>query len=149
MPILTKSFINLSTGLFLLRLILGIVFFAHGAQKVLGWFGGYGLVGTGTFFQQTWGIPPILFYLSAFTEFLGGIALLLGIFSRIFSLGLIINMLVAILVAHISQGFFGFEWQLTLLTVALTIFLLGPGDYSIDNKLFNRLLPKDVELNSL
>ena len=142
MSLLTKSFTNSSVGLLLLRLLLGVVFFAHGAQKVLGWFGGYGLSPTVQFFEQTWGIPPFLTYLAAFTEFLGGIALVLGFLSRIFSLGLVIKMLVAIFLAHPpTKGFFspgGFEFPLALLIIALTVFLLGSGNYSIDDKLFKK-----------
>jgi putative oxidoreductase len=105
----------------------------------LGWFGGYGLSATATYFQSTMGIPAFLAYLAAFTELLGGIAMLVGVLSRVFSLGLAINMLVAIFLVHISKGFFnpgGFEFPMSLLVLAIIIFLRGPGDYSIDKKLF-------------
>lgn len=139
MSIFTKPFTNSSVGLLLLRIVLGVTFFAHGAQKVLGWFGGYGLSATATFFQSTWGMPAFLAYLAAFTELLGGIAMLVGVLSRIFSLGLAIDMLVAIFLVHLSNGFFnpgGFEFPMSLLVLAIIIFLRGPGDYSIDKKLF-------------
>lgn len=142
MSILTKPFANSSAGLLLLRLLLGVVFFAHGAQKVLGWFGGYGLPATVNFFEQTWAIPPFLTYIAAFTEFLGGIALVVGILTRIFALGLVIEMTVAIFLAHPpAKGLFnpgGFEFPLSLLVMALTIFLLGSGKYSIDEKVFRQ-----------
>ncbi len=137
--IFTKPFINSSVVLLLLRIVLGVIFFAHGAQKVLGWFGGYGLSATTEFFSQKLGIPPFPAYLSSFTEFLGGIALILGFLSRVFSIGLVINMLVAIILVHLDKGFFnpaGFEYPLSLLMISLVVFLAGPGDYSLDYRLF-------------
>ncbi|MFQ5797715.1 MAG: DoxX family protein [Bacteroidota bacterium] len=140
MKILHNPLTSHSAALLVLRLVLGVVFFAHGAQKVLGWFGGYGLAGTTQFFQATFGIPPLLAYLSHFTEFLGGIAIILGLLTRVFALGLTINMLVAMTVAHIGNGFFnsggGIEFPLALLGVALYLFLVGGGEYSLDAKIF-------------
>ena len=132
---ITKSLIGSSTAVLILRIIIGIVFFAHGAQKVMGWFGGYGLSGTAAYFQQTWDIPSIFFYMHAFMELLGGIAMVFGIMTRLFSLGLAINMLIAIILVHIQQGFFGpegFEYPLILLIVTTIIFLIGPGRFSLD-----------------
>jgi putative oxidoreductase len=88
-----------------LRVILGIVFFAHGAQKALGWFGGPGFNGTINFFQQV-GIPAPLAVLAIAAEFLGGLGLLVGLLARVAALGIITNMVVAILMVHSQVGFF-------------------------------------------
>jgi putative oxidoreductase len=134
MKILNKPFVNASTVTALLRFILAAVFFYHGSQKVMGWFGGYGLEATIAGFEKT-GISAPLAYLAAFTEFLGAFALLFGAFTRVFALGISIVMLVAIFKVHLHQGFAGFEFQLSLLVMALAVFLYGPGDYSVDKKL--------------
>ncbi len=120
----------------ILRLVLGLTFFMHGAQKVLGWYGGGGLEGTAAFMNSL-GIPTFLGYISSFWEFLGGICLILGFLTRIWSAGLVINMLVAILLVH--SGFFvsegGIELALVLMVVSLAVTLLGPGKYSIDHSI--------------
>lgn len=139
MKLMTKLYTNDSTVVMLMRIVLGIIFFAHGAQKVLGWYGGQGLATTIENFQKS-GIPPVLAYVSAFTEFLGGLFIILGFLTRIFSAGLVINMIVAIFHVHISKGLFsyngGFEFPLSLLALSLCIFLMGPGSMSIDSFLF-------------
>lgn len=134
MKLLNKPFASPSTVILLLRIILGAVFIYHGAQKVLGIWGGYGLEATVQGFGQSGIIAPLA-YLSSFTEFLGGIFILFGALTRVFALGLVINMAVAILKVHLPQGFGGYEFPLTLFVIALTVFLYGPGDYSIDKKL--------------
>jgi putative oxidoreductase len=137
---MTKPFTDYSTGIFLLRLVLGIVFIAHGGQKVFGWFGGPGLQGT-VDFMSGMGIPAGLAYGAAFTEFLGGIALILGLLTRVAALGIAIVMLTAIAKVHLGEGFFapkGYEFPLSLAVIAFTIFLVGPGRYSLDDKIFNR-----------
>jgi putative oxidoreductase len=142
MNILTKNYSNYSIITTLLRIILGIIFFAHGAQKVMGWFGGPGLTVAADMFQKNAGIPYPLFLLSTFTEFLGGLFVLFGFLTRISSAGLVINMAVAVLHVHLMKGLFstngGFEYPLTLLVVSLCIFLIGPGKLSIDNLIFNK-----------
>ncbi len=90
----------------IVRLVLGVVFFAHGAQKMLGWFGGYGFHGTMGFFTQQMGIPAPLAFLAICAEFFGGLGLLVGLLSRIAALGIIVNMLVAIATVHRFNGFF-------------------------------------------
>ena len=141
MKALHKSYINNDTVLLLLRIILGVVFLAHGSQKVLGIFGGYGLSATAGYFEQTLHIPAALAYVASFTEFLGGIFILAGFLTKVFSLGLVINMLVAILAVHIGNGFFnpaGFEYPLTLLVIALILLLAGAGNYSLDKNVFGK-----------
>jgi putative oxidoreductase len=119
-------------GLLFLRIALGIVFIAHGAQKVFGWFGGPGLAGTVGFMHGKLGIPVPLAYLASFTEFFGGLAVLFGFLGRLAALGLSINMLVAIFTVHLPNGFFlgkkeGFEYAFALLGMALCVLFAGPG----------------------
>jgi putative oxidoreductase len=137
---------QLSLGLFLLRIILGAVFFAHGAQKVFGWFGGYGLTGTVGYFKNVVKVPALLAYLGPFVEFLGGIALVFGVFTKVAALGIFIMMFVATLKVHFPQGFFlsgkgdgkgqGYEFSLTLAVISLVLVLLGGGIYSLDNLIY-------------
>jgi len=139
---MTTSFDQLSLALFLLRVVVGVVFFAHGAQKVLGWFGGYGLTGTVGYFKNVVHIPTPLAYLGPFVEFLGGIAVLFGMFTKFAALGIFVMMLVATLRVHLPAGFFlsgkgdgkvqGFEYTLTLAVLSLILALLGGGLYSVD-----------------
>ena len=136
------SFDQISVGLFLLRVLLGVVFFAHGAQKVLGWFGGYGLAGTVGYFKNVVKMPTLLAYLGPFVEFVGGIALVFGLFTKFAAIGILIMMIVATLKVHFPSGFFlsgkgegkqGYEFTLTLAVISLVLVLLGGGVYSIDH----------------
>src|SRR6476469_4409759 len=86
-----------SYAILFLRVMLGIVMFAHGSQKVLGLFGGKGLDATVTGLSQSLGIPEFLAYIAAFTEFLGGLGLIFGLLTRFFAVAVAINMLVAVL----------------------------------------------------
>ena len=124
------------------RLGLGVIFFAHGAQKVFGWFGGRGLSATIAGFRQM-NIPPAATVLAAFIECFGGLAVLVGFLTRPAALGLIAVMLVAIAKVHVAHGFFlnwsmtpgkghGFEFNLALLAMALAILIGGGGVLSID-----------------
>src|SRR5712672_3818702 len=90
----------------ILRLVLGVVFFAHGAQKLLGWFGGPGFSGTMGFFTGPMHIPAPLAFLAIAAEFFGGLGLILGFLTRIAAFGIAVNMLVAIATVHHSYGFF-------------------------------------------
>src|SRR6201987_6142404 len=106
----------------ILRVVLGIVFFAHGAQKMLGWFGGPGFTGTMGFFTGVMHIPAPLAFLAIAAEFFGGLGLILGFLARIAAFGITVNMLVAIATVHSTFGFFmnwsgaqkgeGFEYHL-------------------------------------
>ncbi len=126
----------------LVRLVLGVVFFAHGAQKMLGWFGGYGFHGTMGFFTHQRGIPAPLAFLAICAEFFGGLGLLVGLLSRIAALGIIVNMLVAIATVHHVNGFFmnwtgqqkgeGFEFHLLAIALAIVVLIKGSGAVSID-----------------
>ena len=126
----------------IVRLVLGVTFFAHGAQKMLGWFGGYGFHGTMGFFTQQMGIPAPLAFLAICAEFFGGLGLLIGLLGRIAALGIIVNMLVAIATVHHVNGFFmnwtgqqkgeGFEYHLLAIALAIVVLVKGSGAISID-----------------
>src|ERR1700704_5551262 len=90
----------------IVRLVLGVVFFAHGAQKMLGWFGGFGFAGTMGFFTDTMHIPAPLAFLAIAAEFFGGLGLILGFLPRIAAFGIAVNMVVAIATVHGGFGFF-------------------------------------------
>ena len=126
----------------IVRLVLGLTFFMHGAQKMLGWFGGYGFHGSMGFFTQQLGIPAPLAFLAICAEFFGGLGLLVGLLSRIAALGIIVNMLVAIATVHHVNGFFmnwtgqqkgeGFEYHLLAIALAIVVVIKGSGAVSID-----------------
>ena len=131
-----------SVSLFILRVTLGIIFFAHGAQKVLGWYGGHGLKGT-VGFMASMGLPVPVATMVCFFEFLGGIGLILGFLTRLAALAIAIVMAGAIATVHWRQGFFmnwelkpgvghGIETNMAFLAMALAILLSGAGLLSID-----------------
>lgn len=136
-------------GLTLLRLVLGIVFFAHGAQKVLGWWGGYGFTGTMGFFTGTMGIPAPLAFLAIMAEFLGGLGLIAGAVTRIAAFGIFSVMAVAVLKVHLPFGLFmnwygsqkgeGFEYHLLAMAMAGALMLRGAGPLSADRTLARRI----------
>ena len=129
----------------IVRLVLGVVFFAHGAQKMLGWFGGYGFSGTMNFFTHMMHIPAPFAFLAICAEFFGGLGLLVGLLSRVAAFGISVNMLVAIFTVHIHNGFFanwtgqqkgeGFEYHLLALALLLVVMIKGAGALSIDRAL--------------
>jgi putative oxidoreductase len=125
-----------------LRLILGLIFFCHGSQKMLGWFGGYGFTGTMNFFTHEMGIPAAFAFLAICAEFIGGIALILGLLARVGAAGIIVNMVVAIAMIHRHFGLFmnwsgdqkgeGFEYHLLVIAIGITLLIRGAGALSID-----------------
>jgi putative oxidoreductase len=133
---------NNSFGPFIARLTLGIVMFPHGAQKALGWFGGYGFSGTMNFFTQSMHIPAPLAFLAIAAEFAGSIGLIVGCLSRVAAFGIATNMVVAILTVHAANGFFmnwtgtqkgeGFEYHLLAIGLALIVMVQGAGAASFD-----------------
>ena len=126
---------------FILRLTLAIVMFPHGAQKVLGWFGGHGLRGTIGYFTSQ-GIPVPLALLAIAAEFLGSLGILVGLFTRVAAFGIACVMVVAIVTVHAKFGFFmnwsgtqkgeGFEYHVLALGIALALLVGGAGLWSLD-----------------
>lgn len=143
-----KAFLRSSNDvtIALMRLVLGIVFFAHGSQKALGWFGGYGWNGTMQAFTGMLHIPAFFVACAILAEFVGGILLILGLFSRVAALGIAIVMMVAILKVHLHNGLLGsaqapgFEHPLVCLALAVLIIMKGGGALSID-----RFLARETE----
>lgn len=129
----------------LLRLVMGVIFFAHGAQKALGWFGGYGFSGTMNFFTHTAHIPAPFAFLAICAEFLGGIGLIVGVLGRIAAFGIACNMVVAVVMVHGSNGLFmnwtgqqkgeGFEYHLLAIAIAIVLMAKGSGAFSVDGVL--------------
>ena len=128
----------------ILRITLAVVIFPHGAQKVLGWFGGHGFKGTMKFFTDS-GIPAVLALLAIVAEFLGPFGLAFGLLTRIAAFGIACVMVVAIVTVHWPHGFFinwygnqkgeGFEYHLLVLGVAITLIIVGAGAWSLDGTL--------------
>lgn len=131
----------------ILRIALGLIFLAHGSQKLLGWFGGYGWTGTIGFFTQTMHIPMVFAALAILAEFFGGLAILLGLLTRPAALGLAITMLVAMFKVSLPNGFFldqqgpkdGIEFTLILLCVALYFVIRGAGKFSLDKVISDKI----------
>lgn len=129
----------------LARLVLGIIFFAHGAQLALGWFGGHGWTGTMYYFTQIMHIPAPFAALAILAQFLGGLGLIVGLLGRIAALGIALDMLVAIFTVHLSNGLFmnwfgaqkgeGFEFHLLAIAIAVLVIVKGSGAASIDRAL--------------
>ncbi|HAV13141.1 MAG TPA: DoxD-like family protein [Opitutae bacterium] len=123
-----------------IRVGVGVVMTAHGAQKLFGWFGGYGLQGTGQFFAENLGLKPgvLMAAMAGGTEFIGGLLLIIGLLTRVSGVALAGTMAVAIVTAH-SSAFFasngGMEYPLTLLLASVTLAIGGGGAFSVDRKL--------------
>lgn len=136
---------NNSAAPLIARVTLALVIFPHGAQKVLGWFGGYGFSGTMGYFTGTLGIPAVFAFLAIVAEFFGAIALFAGALSRVAALGIGSTMAVAIFMGHSANGFFmnwygnqageGFEYHLLAIGLALVTIVSGGGKWSLDAKL--------------
>jgi len=133
----------------IVRIVLGVVFFAHGAQKALGWFGGAGLQSTVRVFREQLRIPAPLALLSVAAEFLGGLGLIVGLLSRIAALGIAVVMIVALVAVHGKFGFFmnwygekqghGIEYHILVLALALAVIIKGAGAFSLDQVLYQHI----------
>jgi len=131
------------------RIVLGLVIFPHGAQKLLGWFGGFGFSGTMGFFTDTLHIPAPIAFLIIIGESLGAIALIVGLGTRLAAFGIVAIMLGAIFMAHKDFGFFmnwfgaqkgeGYEYHLLALALAAPLVIRGGGHLSVDGALVDRL----------
>ncbi|MGZ3420224.1 MAG: DoxX family protein [Polyangiales bacterium] len=138
-----------STAQLVARVALGAVIFPHGAQKLLGWFGGYGWDGTMGFFTQHIHLPAPLAALLIVTEFFSSIALILGVLGRAAALGVTIMMVGAIATVHAPNGFFmnwtgrqageGFEFHLLAVALAFVVMIAGSGKASIDRAIADRV----------
>lgn len=125
----------------MLRVVLGTVFFAHGCQKMLGWFGGFGFHGTMGAFTHM-GMPAPMALLIICTEFFGGLGLIVGLLTRVAALGIGCLMIGAIFIVHLQNGFFmnwmgtqkgeGFEYHLLVIAMAGALLLRGGGAFSLD-----------------
>ena len=146
LQLLTKT--NDSAAPLLARLTLGLVMFPHGAQKALGWFGGYGYTGTMGYFTGTLHIPALFAFLAIAAEFAGALALITGLFSRVAAFGIASVMAVAISM-HYANGFFmnwtgqqkgeGIEYHLLALGLALIVIIYGAGKASLDRFIAQRV----------
>jgi putative oxidoreductase len=128
-------------GLLLIRLVIGLLFIGHGSQKLFGWFGGYGLKGTGDWMDSL-GLKPgmTMALLAGLTELIGGILFALGLLTPLAGLMIAATMIIAIVKVHGPNGLWvtqnGYEYNLILLAVAIGIALIGPGQYALDTFLF-------------
>ncbi|MFJ4155669.1 DoxX family protein [Pseudomonas sp. NPDC089752] len=124
-------------GLSVIRVLVGIIFMAHGAQKLFGLFGGYGLEGTGQWMESI-GLAPGYFMalLSGSAEFFGGLALVIGLLARPAALALTVTLVVAIFSVHIGNGLFmsnnGYEFALALMAGTVAVLIEGAGRFSLD-----------------
>jgi putative oxidoreductase len=133
----------------IIRIILGVVFFAHGSQKLLGWFGGPGLKVTMHAMHEHLGLPTPLAFLAVAAEFFGGLGLIIGLLRRIAAAGIAVVMLVAIVFVHGRYGLFlnwlgdrkghGYEYHLLVIALAAAIIVKGSGAVSLDRLLYTSI----------
>lgn len=133
----------------IVRVVLGVVFFAHGAQMALGWFGGAGLQSTVRTFREHLHMPAPLALLAVAAEFLGGLGLIVGLLSRVAAFGIAAVMSVALLVVHRKFGFFmnwfgeqqghGIEYHVLVLALAVAVMIRGAGAASLDHVLYQHV----------
>jgi len=129
----------------ILRVTLGAVMLPHGAQKLLGWFGGYGFLGTIDAFAQQLHIPPALTFFVIMAESFGSLGLILGCLTRLGAFGIMCNMIGAIVLVHWPNGFFmnwfgkqageGFEYHLLAIGIAVALVISGGGRWSVDRRI--------------
>jgi putative oxidoreductase len=126
----------------IIRIVLGVILFPHGAQKLLGWFGGYGFNGTMGFLTGSVGLPWILALLVILIEFFGALALIFGFATRIVAVGIISLFTGIVLTNHLQNGFFmnwygntkgeGYEFHLLIIGMAVALLISGAGKWSVD-----------------
>ena len=133
---------------FISRMTLGAVMFPHGAQKVLGWYGGHGFSGTMGFFTEQMGMPALIAFLVIIGEFFGSLGLLAGVLTRFTAASFVLIMLGAIMMVHAPHGFFmnwfgqqageGYEYHLLVIGLSLSLLVTGGGKFSVDRLVFNK-----------
>lgn len=131
----------INIGLLIIRLVIGLLFVGHGAQKLFGWFGGYGLKGTGGWFESIGMKPGVTMALFVgLAELIGGLLIALGLLTPLAGIMIAGTMLMAIVKVHAPNGLWstanGYEYNLTIIAVAIGIALIGPGQYALDSFLF-------------
>lgn len=144
-----------SYSLLFLRITAAIVIIPHGAQKLLGWFGGHGFQATLSAFSNYMGIPTFLGVLNIIAESIGGLFLLFGLLSRVSSFGLAVTMVVAAVTAHLQNGFFmnwsgtaageGFEYHILYFAISFVIMVKGGGAFALDSLLSRKLSKQEKE----
>lgn len=142
----------------ILRVLLAVVMFPHGAQKVLGWFGGFGFEGTMKFFTETMHIPAPFALLAVAAEFLGPIALVLGLASRVAAFGIGTTITVAALTVGLPNGFFmnwfgnqkgeGIEYHILMAAIAIAIVIQGSGKWALDSVIYRKLAAKTADASA-
>ncbi|MEK3704584.1 DoxX family protein [Paenibacillus sp. FSL R7-0198] len=131
----------LDVGLLLIRLVIGLSFMAHGAQKLFGWFGGYGIKGTGGWFESM-GMKPgaLVALLAGLAELGGGLLLALGLLTPVGGILIALTMVIAIVKVHGANGYWstqnGFEYNLAILVIGVALALTGGGQYALDALIF-------------
>ena len=128
-----------------LRLMLGIVFFPHGMQKLFGWFGGPGFSGMMGMFTDKMGIPAVFAFLAIMAEGLGALGLITGLLTRVAAFGIAVNMAVAVYMLHFQNGFFmnwfgnqkgeGYEYHLLVIAISIALMIKGGGTWSADKSI--------------
>src|SRR5688572_9984011 len=148
---------NDETSPLILRVLLAVVMFPHGAQKALGWFGGFGFEGTMKFFAETMHIPAPLALLAVAAEFLGPIALMLGLTSRVAAFGIATTITVAALTVGLPNGFFmnwfgnqkgeGIEYHILMVAIAVALVIQGGGKWALDSVIYRKLARRNGDAN--
>jgi putative oxidoreductase len=136
-------------SILILRVMLGVVMFPHGAQKLLGWFGGFGFSGTLGFFTDKMGIPWIIAFLVIIGESFGAVGLIIGFLTRVSAFGIGCIMIGAIWLVHWPNGFFmnwfgkqtgeGFEYHLLVLAMSVALMIAGAGKWSVDEIIWQKI----------
>jgi putative oxidoreductase len=133
----------------ILRVMLGVVMFPHGAQKLLGWYGGFGFAGTMGFFTEQMHIPAVIAFLVIMGESFGSLGLIVGFLTRVSAFGMLCIMLGAITLVHWPNGFFmnwsgkqageGFEYHLLVIGMSIALLIAGGGKWSVDGAIAKQL----------
>ena len=131
-----------------IRVMLGVVFFPHGMQKLIGWYGGYGFTGSLGFFTDTLHIPAIFAFLAIMAEGLGSLGLITGLLTRVAAFGIGVNMVVAVYMLHWQNGFFmnwfgnqkgeGYEYHILAIAIGIALMIKGGGALSVDRALSDK-----------